>query len=213
MSANPTSFRFPFTLPTDIHPGLKAAIKNTFNGLLDANQAIAALSEKVNANTSGVSTVTKTVTQISAGTASTSPAAPVTGNVNLQPNPVGGTSYITQSQDFGGLIVVQSTPAFAITLNSGLGTPYYTIVFNFGTGVVTMTPDVGLVNNGASVRLLQNQFAMVFFDPTRNFWALITVSTVGLPIFANNAAAIAGGLLAGDSYRTNANPDFIAVVH
>ena len=36
---------------------------------------------------------------------------------------------------------------------------------------------------------------------------------VGLPIYANNAAAIAGGLTSGAFYRTNADPDPVCVVH
>ncbi|MGH9780335.1 MAG: DUF2793 domain-containing protein [Candidatus Acidiferrales bacterium] len=35
----------------------------------------------------------------------------------------------------------------------------------------------------------------------------------GLPVFANNAAAITGGLAAGDFYRTGADPDPVCVVH
>lgn len=37
--------------------------------------------------------------------------------------------------------------------------------------------------------------------------------TVNIPIYANNAAAIAGGLVIGDFYRTGANPDPVCVVH
>ena len=36
---------------------------------------------------------------------------------------------------------------------------------------------------------------------------------LGLPVYANNAAAIAGGLTAGAFYRTGANPDPVCVVH
>jgi hypothetical protein len=39
------------------------------------------------------------------------------------------------------------------------------------------------------------------------------LQVVGIPIYANNAAALAGGLTAGAFYRTNADPDFVAVVH
>ncbi len=39
------------------------------------------------------------------------------------------------------------------------------------------------------------------------------LAVVGLPIYANNAAAITGGLAAGDFYRTNADPDPVCVVH
>jgi hypothetical protein len=36
---------------------------------------------------------------------------------------------------------------------------------------------------------------------------------VGLPVYANNAAALAGGLTAGAFYRTNGDPDAVCVVH
>jgi hypothetical protein len=36
---------------------------------------------------------------------------------------------------------------------------------------------------------------------------------VGLPTYANNAAAVAGGLTAGAFYRNNADPDHVCVVH
>jgi hypothetical protein len=38
-------------------------------------------------------------------------------------------------------------------------------------------------------------------------------SIFNLPVFANNAAAIAGGLTAGNLYRTGANPDPVCIVH
>ena len=34
-----------------------------------------------------------------------------------------------------------------------------------------------------------------------------------LPVYANNAAAVAAGLKAGSPYRTGGNPDAVAVVH
>lgn len=36
---------------------------------------------------------------------------------------------------------------------------------------------------------------------------------VGLPVYANNAAAVTGGLTAGSFYRTNGDPDLVCVVH
>ena len=41
---------------------------------------------------------------------------------------------------------------------------------------------------------------------------LVGAPTVTLPIFANNAAAIAGGLTSGRLYRNGANPDLVCVV-
>lgn len=40
-----------------------------------------------------------------------------------------------------------------------------------------------------------------------------TVAATALSVFANNAAAITGGLVAGDFYRTGGNPDQVCVVH
>ena len=39
------------------------------------------------------------------------------------------------------------------------------------------------------------------------------LGVAGLPVYANNAAAIVGGLAAGDFYRTGADPDPLMVVH
>lgn len=39
------------------------------------------------------------------------------------------------------------------------------------------------------------------------------LQVVGLQVFANNAAAVAGGLTAGAFYRTGADPDTVCVVH
>lgn len=39
------------------------------------------------------------------------------------------------------------------------------------------------------------------------------LGAAGLPVYANNAAAVAGGLTAGDFYRTGADPDPVMVVH
>jgi hypothetical protein len=42
---------------------------------------------------------------------------------------------------------------------------------------------------------------------------LANLKVTGLAVYANNAAAIAGGLSAGDLYRTGADPDPVCVVH
>ena len=39
------------------------------------------------------------------------------------------------------------------------------------------------------------------------------VSIYGLPVYANNAAAVAGGLAVGDLYRAGGDPDAVCVVH
>jgi hypothetical protein len=39
------------------------------------------------------------------------------------------------------------------------------------------------------------------------------IQNPNLPVYANNAAAVAGGLVAGDFYRTGGDPDTVCVVH
>ena len=39
------------------------------------------------------------------------------------------------------------------------------------------------------------------------------LAVVGLPAYANNAAAVTGGLAVGDFYRTGGDPDLVCVVH
>jgi hypothetical protein len=179
MSNLPTTFRFPFNVDdaTETHPTVKAAIRYTFSGLLDAQNAIKSLNNKVNGHTTTIAAVTKTVAEVQSG--ANVPVSPVStiGTVNLQPNSAqGNTAYTLNQSDYGALILVNSTPAFPITLNTGLNAPFYTTIYNFGAGNVVCTPDVGtsLVNNGASVTLNSGHFGTFYFDPNRNFWAIIT---------------------------------------
>jgi len=209
MSANqPTSFRYPFALPEDIHPQIKNALRLTYQGVKDLNDAIVALTPKVNANTASV----KTVIQSVAIAGSSPPASfPVFGKVNLQPNLTPG-AYTTVQSDLAGLVVVNSAIPFAYTLNSGLMTPFFVTAFNIGTANVTATPSTGLVNNVASLVVLPNQFGIFYFDGT-NWWGLIPPTTIGLTVYFSNAAAIAGGLTAGQLYRSGSDPDVVCVVH
>lgn len=46
-----------------------------------------------------------------------------------------------------------------------------------------------------------------------NLLTIVPAQPQGLLIFANNAAAIAGGLSPGQFYRVGGDPDLVAVVH
>lgn len=52
----------------------------------------------------------------------------------------------------------------------------------------------------------------ITFDGANITGVRFTVPT-DIPIFANNAAALGGGLVPGMWYRTGGDPDFIAIVH
>lgn len=60
--------------------------------------------------------------------------------------------------------------------------------------------DIDTTNNG-------NYFSID--DANNKFFSSLS----GVPVFANNAAAITGGLASGNWYRTGGDPDYIAIVH
>ena len=88
----------------------------------------------------------------------------------------------------------------AAHLRTGTGHTYADAGLEFGVGntavastkmVLTNTGNVGIGTTTPNAKL----------------------HVVGLPIYANNAAAITGGLTAGAFYRTGADPDPVCVVH
>lgn len=73
----------------------------------------------------------------------------------------------------------------------------------------TSTPDTGFSRISAGIFGLGNGSAASVSGTLR----LSHIRASALQIFANNAAAITGGLAAGDFYRTGADPDVVCVVH
>ena len=59
---------------------------------------------------------------------------------------------------------------------------------------------------------INDQMTIVWQAFFRDITRLVR-NTTNLQIYANNAAAIAGGLVVGDFYRTGADPDVVCVVH
>jgi hypothetical protein len=187
VSNQPTSFRFPFKLPPDTHEQVAAAIRYTFSGVKDLNDAVKKLNTKVNANTGAVSTVTQVVNTVTSGGGGGG-TSPLFGFVNLQPNLTPGAYTLAQT-DLGGLILVQSAIAFALTLNSGLTLPFFVTVFNLGSATITATPSAGNVNNAASITVVPNQLAIFYFDGS-NWWDVF-------PFLAKTIAPAAGQFLTG----------------
>lgn len=78
------------------------------------------------------------------------------------------------------------------------------------TGDAFTDPDAwALLAQGTNVAVSGNLLSKAGPDTA----GLVTLSIATLPIFANNAAAITGGLVAGNFYRTGADPDPVCVVH
>ena len=79
-------------------------------------------------------------------------------------------------------------------------------LFSGGAGGITLTH--GGVNAAPQVKIDSNgSVGIGTSSPTSK------LHVVGLPVFKNNAAAIAGGLTVGAFYRTGGDPDLVAVVH
>lgn len=115
-----------------------------------------------------------------------------------------------------------------------------TSFYHANTGAYAATNKVALNHAAMTDAQLRTMFTItsnfdVTADATRNsnivistaaagtFGTTITINgrkvtfagkvNVTLTAYANNTAAVAGGLVAGDFYRTNADPDTVCVVH
>lgn len=102
-----------------------------------------------------------------------------------------------------------------------------------GTGAITSFANMALVDSTTATNntnvligtatIPAGNFALYSADTDSSYFAgkvgigsstpVSPLRVVGLPVYANNAAAIAGGLAAGDLYRTGADPDPVMVVH
>lgn len=155
------SFRYPATIPEDAaHPTVRKAIGQNVKGIVDLNQAIAALKTKLDAlTTTSTSSGSITTTNIINGGSSFTGL----GTWNDQS---GVTAYTTTPGDNGVLLVVSDASPVAVTLSSAVSTPYFFFITNFGAGTATLTPDSGTIDGGASVDLLEHYFAMVIFNGT-----------------------------------------------
>jgi hypothetical protein len=157
-------------------------LRRVFNTLNDHDQAI----NTVYANGTSSTTTTNTATTTSTSSSTSSGVTSFNGNTgditffsNLGTidNQTGVTSYTTQTSDGGAFLIINDSSAIAITLNFNVSAPWYTTIYNMGTGTATLTPTSGNVNNTTSVLLYGGSFALVFFDGT-NFWAtLIPIAT------------------------------------
>jgi len=131
----------------------------------------------------------------------------------LVPTSITGSIDARQQNSFFG-----STKGFIYTQNDELNFYYSSNAKNEGlinysgyNGSNAQFRDLGIYN-GKHTRI-------VFVDGTNSRLGINTASPGSalavktLPAYANNTAAIGGGLTAGDFYRTNGDPDTVCVVH
>ncbi len=204
MSTPPLQQRYPFDLGGKVHPDVEAAIRYSFSGLLDLNEALRVTTANINklqttaaaATTptpaSSSSTVfTSGVTSFNTQTGAVLFFAPL-GTVS---NQSGETAYTTEGTDAGALIVLSDASAIAVTLSTTVMAPWFAVVSNAGAGTATLTPESGTIsypgNPGAtSMPLGPGALAIVYFDAT-DFWAGTT------PPGPETIAPVAGEYLTG----------------
>jgi hypothetical protein len=102
-----------------------------------------------------------------------------------------------------------------LQIKNSAGTPVS--VFHMATNNNIHIGDI-FNNAGGKVFLRSGGNSTMTLSPDGNVGVGTTTPTsklqvVGLPVFKDNAAAIAGGLTPGAFYRTGADPDPVYVVH
>jgi hypothetical protein len=149
---NPLNLRYPFDLSGE-KPEVQQAHLFAFNGLLDVNQAIAALKTQVDSKVSTATAAAAAATTGNNGGGSQTvilPAQNVIGVVNDQS---GETSYSTLPSDYGAFIVLEDASPIAVTLSTGpmIQLPWFAVFVNMGAGTATLTPATGTISFGTTL--------------------------------------------------------------
>lgn len=193
-SLNPTSFRYPLQLPDNASPeDIVSAVRYHSSGILDLNQAIVALKQQVDtASTTATSAATAASSVVSSGVTSFNTLA---GNVTYFPrlgyvnDQLGQPAYTTQPTDNGAKIIVGDSSTVVVTLNAGVGTPWFTIIDNDSSSTATLTPSSGTLNGPHHIP--PGGFGIVYFDGVY-FWAGVA-PPIGIDSTVATAKLTSGG--------------------
>ena len=127
-------------------------------------------------------TTTENVTQVNSSGGAGGGGGMLTGLGGVN-NQSGNTAYTTQGSDGGILLVFDDASPVAVTLNTGVGVPWFVFATNLGTGTVTFTPQSGTINGGATFTLPFNYTSIIVFDGTNWF-------ATGLPVVPSTFTAV-----------------------
>lgn len=167
---NPISQRLPFDVEGKAEPEVVANLRYNTSGIVDLNQAVAALKSQVDAAhataKSAIAAVSSSVVTSSGVTSFNTLAGNVTyfpylGHVN---NQLGNPAYTTQISDNGAKIIVGDSSIIAVTLDAAVGLPWFTFIDNDSSAAATLTPSAGSLH-GESV-IPGGGFGIIFFDGT-----------------------------------------------
>lgn len=172
-------------------------LRTVWNSITDLQSSIPLLKSQIDTNKQSITQVTNN-TNTSTSSETTIITSNTIGMVNDQ---TGLTAYTTLPSDYGAFVLVGDTSPVAVTLSSagtspGINLPWYCVLINTNSGLVTVTPSAGTIsyqaNSGASsMPLSQNEAAIIVYDGA-NFDSLI------LPVPPQNTPLVAHEWL--DSY-------------
>ncbi len=105
---------------------------------------------------------------------------------------------------FGNSNTINSMYGMALGHYFTVGSDMFDAMYSVGIGLDGMPRTLTQAN---TMSIMGGNVGINTLSPTS------VLHVVGLPIYANNAAAIMGGLTPGAFYRTGADPDPVCVVH
>lgn len=157
---NPINVRIPvFDLETA--EGRAEGHRYLASGIVDLNQAVAALNNKL---TAAKPSSTTTIIQTGGGGGGGGGGS-VIGGVN---NQIGASSYTTRQSDNGVKVLMGAALSPTVNLNASVTTPWFCWIGNDSSAVVNLDPTSGSLFGQNYVA--PGLYGMVFFDGT-NFWS------------------------------------------
>jgi hypothetical protein len=143
-------------------------LKQIYQSLNDHNMAIVSLNDRSGEQGQLISNLTSNPTSITIVNNNSGLAG--LGRVNVQ-----SADYTLTDDDAGGLVLMQETAPAVVTLPSALITPFYCFIQNDGSDIVTLTPDSGLLINGAATLTVKPAFFVVLFYNNGVSWDAATL--------------------------------------
>jgi hypothetical protein len=165
LNVNPPSFRFPFNLTGKVDPEVENAIRWTYNGLTNHEQAFQALNTKVDAISTSATTAAPQTIEETVIDETVVEGAQV-GGVDNQTD---ATAYTIRQSDGGSKLILNDASAIAVSLVP-VTVPFMCWVSNYGAGTATLTPvapatiSFGTTLAATSMTVTSGTTAVIFFD-------------------------------------------------
>ena len=202
MSTSPIISRFPFEPHiVDMPPQQQYVIRNLWNSVTDAQNAVPILKAQIDAHTTSIAANTTSINNNTSSETIIQQIVSAYGTVN---NQSGNVAYSTTMADASAFIILSDASPVAVNLTAApvITSPFACTILNFGAGTATLTPASGNITysgNLAAASLVLPQYfaASIAFDGV-NFWAVL------IPIGPQNTPAVTHEFLTAYNFLTGA---------